>query len=429
MVIRKVKKYIEEWKLLADQQPVLVGLSGGADSVALLLILKELGYSLLAVHCNFRLRGEESEGDTFFCRELCRKYDTPLDVVWFDTREYAAEKGISIEMAARELRYRYFEKIREEKQVGEIAVAHHRDDNVETILMNLIRGTGIEGLTGIKPRNGRVVRPLLCLSRREIETFLNERGENYVTDSTNLSDEYTRNKIRLTILPELRRINPSVEESILRTASNLSDTSQLYHKGIEEGAKRVLTDRGISIPALMEEPSPRGLLYEIVSSLGFNSRQVEDIYHSISTQPGKEFFSSSYRIIRDRDYFLIQSLADMGEESPGFRLETEIVDHDELFLLNREKSVACLDADKILYPFKIRRWQPGDKFVPLGMKGKKRVSDYMTDRKFSLADKEKQYILQCGEDIAWLIGERTDDRYKVTEDTRRVMIIRMVYLQ
>ena len=248
--MQKVVQYIERHKLFSLDDKILVALSGGADSVALLRLLLSLGYTCEAAHCNFHLRGAESDRDEHFVRQLCLEHRVTLHTVHFNTEQEAKERHISIEMAARELRYAWFEKTREACSAAVIAVAHHQDDSVETLLLNLIRGTGINGLRGIRPRNGHIVRPLLCLDRKEIVGYLESIGQAYVTDSTNLQDEYTRNKIRLNLLPMMQEINPSVKESILKTAEHLDDAASIYNIGIEEAKLRVKTPEGISIGAL-----------------------------------------------------------------------------------------------------------------------------------------------------------------------------------
>ena len=273
----KVAQYINRKQLLQPTDKVLVALSGGADSVALLRLLQASGYDCEAAHCNFHLRGAESDRDEAFVRQLCVKQQVPLHTVHFDTARTAEERHISIEMAARELRYGWFEEIRQKINADAIAVAHHQDDSVETLLLNLIRGTGINGLRGIRPKNGHIVRPLLCLERKEIISYLNRIGQDYVTDSTNLQDEYTRNKIRLNLLPMMQEINPSVKESILNTAEHLDGASAIYKQGIDEGIKRVRTAEGICIERLMQELAPATLLFEILYPLGFNTAQIRDI--------------------------------------------------------------------------------------------------------------------------------------------------------
>lgn len=423
MITGKVKQYIEKEQLFAPHEKLLVALSGGADSVALLRVLLQLGYSCEAAHCNFHLRGAESDRDENFVRQLCLRLQVPLHVTHFDTTQVAAQRHISIEMAARELRYEWFEQTRHACGANLIAVAHHGDDSVETFLLNLIRGTGINGLRGIRARNGRIVRPLLCLSRTDITDYLHGIGQDYVTDSTNLHDEYTRNKIRLNILPLLQQINPSVKESILQTARHLDDTYYIYKKGIDEGRQRVYDGSRISIPLLLQEPSPATLLFELLAPLGFNHAQIDDIFTSLTGQSGKVFIAPEWKVVKDREYLLIENRQHTARPP---QLQTEEQDYYPGFPIPRDKNTACFDAGKIQHPLDLRLWRQGDTFVPFGMKGKKKVSDYLTDRKFSLVQKEQQWVLCCGNDIIWLVGERTDNRYRVDEHTRKILIVKLL---
>ncbi len=422
MEIRKVAQYIEQERLFDKRDKILVALSGGADSVALLRLLLSLEYTCEAAHCNFHLRGTESDRDEAFVRHLCKELQVNLHVIHFDTKKIAEERHISIEMAARELRYNWFEKLRKECHAAVIAVAHHQDDSVETFLLNLIRGTGINGLKGIRPQNGRIVRPLLCTDRKEIMGYLEHLQQGYVTDSTNLQDEYTRNKIRLNILPLMQEINPSVKESILTTTEHLNDTATIYKRGIEEGKLRVQNLKGIHIETLKQEPTPETLLFEILYPLGFNPTQVKDIYRSLDGQPGKSFTIPGWRVVKDRDYLLIEPYKPITQ--PILQIEEHPYTLD--FVIPRDKDIACFDAEKLLSPFLLRLWKQGDAFVPFGMKGRKKISDYLTDHKFSLLQKEQQWVLCCGEDIIWLVGERTDNRFRIDENTHRVIVIKVI---
>ena len=426
MIEQRVIRYIEKEQLFSQNSKILVALSGGAESVALLRILHSLGYECEAAHCNFHLRGKESDRDEMFVRQLCQQYNIPLHITDFDTTRYAEEKHISIEMAARELRYEWFEKKRIECHANRIAVAHHQDDSIETMLLNLIRGTGITGLLGIRPINGYIVRPLLCVSRKEIVCYLQSIGQEYVTDSTNLEDEYTRNKIRLHLLPLMQEINPAIKNSLITTGNHLNDVATIYNKSISEAKARVITSEGILISAILQEPSPETVLFEILHRLGFNPAQIKDIYHSLDGQSGKQFSSKEWKVIKDRDFLLLEKIRPERKDTPSFQLIREESEYTTDFQIPHEKEVACFDADKLSGTITIRRYQAGDTFIPFGMKGKKKVSDYLTDRKFSISQKERQWVLCCNEQIAWLIGERTDNRFRIDENTRRVVIYRMV---
>ncbi|MBQ8530762.1 MAG: tRNA lysidine(34) synthetase TilS [Parabacteroides sp.] len=430
-----VRAYIEKYQLLTENRPVLVGVSGGADSIALLTILVELGYSCIAAHCNFHLRGEESLRDERFTKEYVEKLQIPFVKIDFETEQYAAENHLSIEMAARELRYRWFEKQRIHWGAQAIAVAHHRDDNVETFLMNLIRGTGIRGLSGIQPKNGFVVRPMLAVSREEIQNWFAKRNLSYVTDSTNLSDAYTRNFIRLRILPLLEEVNPSVKKAIARTSEHLAATEAIYLQVIEEARKEVFdSENRLSIAALMKYPAPNAVLYELLKVYGFSRSVVEDIYSSLTKESGKVFFSSSFRLIKDRDYLLFSPL--VKEETQEYILngdEKEWIGPIELsfesvvittdFQIRKEKNIAYFDADKLTFPLTLRKWQEGDWFIPFGMKGRKKLSDYFSDRKFSRLEKEQTWLLCSGDTIIWIVGERSDNRFCLDKMTKRALVV------
>lgn len=429
MLHLQIEQYIEKEKLFGLKDKVLIALSGGADSVALLRILVYLGYSCQAAHCNFHLRGEEADRDEGFVRNLCAKFNIPCHVIHFQTKEYAAMHKISIEMAARELRYNWFETLRQELKADVVAVAHHKDDSVETMLLNLLRGTGINGLTGIRPKNNNIVRPLLCISREDIISYLDGLQQEYVTDSSNLQDEYVRNKIRLNLLPLMETINPSIKSTLFSTASHLSDTAIIYNKVIDEGKERVLTPEGISIEKLLQEASPRALLYEILYPLGFNSAQIEDIYLSLERQSGKKFVSDSWMVVRDRTHLLIKELHSLSAENETEKMpdiSEECFPYSPDFIIPRDKRIACFDADKVLSPVTLRKWKAGDRFVPFGMKGKKNVSDYLTDAKYSLIEKEQVYVACSGEQIIWLVGERTDNRFRIDENTKNVLLLRLI---
>ena len=423
-----VQRFIEEKDLFNLQDKVLVALSGGADSVALLRILLSLGYTCECAHCNFHLRGLESDRDESFVRQLCEEHSIPLHVTHFDTSAYAKEHHLSIEMAARELRYEWFEQIRKEIGASVIAVAHHRDDSVETFLLNLMRGAGINGLKGIPVKNGYIVRPLLSVSREGILDYLQSIKQDYVTDSTNLEDEYMRNKIRLNILPLMKEVNPSVMETIQETTFRLSEVANIYQQDRMEAIAHKVTFLSpemfrISLTDILEDVAPISLLHEVLSPKGFNASQIRDIYRSLSSsQSGKRFFTTEWEVLRDREYLWIQK---KGSSQLIPELIIEEIERTPSFVIPRDKHIACLDADKLNHPLTIRKWEKGDKFIPLGMNGKKKVSDYLTDKKFSLFQKENQYVVCSGEDIIWLVNERSDHRYRITDSTQRILLIQI----
>ncbi|HIX85922.1 MAG TPA: tRNA lysidine(34) synthetase TilS [Candidatus Parabacteroides intestinigallinarum] len=435
---RTVRSYIERNRLLSDddRRPVLVGLSGGADSVALLSVLVRLGYACVALHCDFHLRGEESERDAAFARTFAESLGVPFYQTDFDTVAYAREHHLSIEMAARALRYAWFEETRERLGAQAIAVAHHRDDSVETVVMNLIRGTGIRGLTGIRPRNGFVVRPLLCVSRADIVAWLENQGIRYVTDSTNLSDAYTRNFIRLNVLPLLERINPSVREAIARSAEHLSAVASVYAYEIARAREEVIVSEGcLSIEALCRFPAPEAILYELLKEYGFSRWVSAEVFDALRKESGKVFYSKTHRLLKDRAYlwivplereaektsFLLDPSREIYREPVGLTFRELPITPD--FQIEKNRRFAYFDADKLRFPLTLRKWREGDWFVPFGMKGRQKLSDYFSDHKFSRIEKEKAWLLCSGDAIIWLIGERADNRFRIDSGTKRVLAV------
>lgn len=423
----------------------LLALSGGADSVALLLMMKEAGYEVEAAHCNFHLRGEESQRDEQFVKALCERLGVKLHLAHFDTLEYASLHKISVEMAARELRYAYFERLREDIGAVDICVAHHLEDSVETVLINLLRGTGIQGLRGIQPRNGHIVRPLLHMSRKEIEDYLASRGQDYVTDSTNLVADVVRNKIRLEVMPLLRSINPSADECIMRTASHLAEASRLLDAAVEEARKRVgeLTPDGVTIRIadLEREPSPGYLLHDILSTYGFPPALSSVILANLHAPTGRTFDGGQFTAVIDRGRLLISrpiepmrpfKIPETGTYiiNNVYRLKVEKSEIPSGFQPSREPHMATLDADKVRFPLTVRHLAEGDRFTPFGMKGSKLLSDYLTDRHKNYFEKQAQLVVTDGEGrIVWLVGERTDDRFRITPDTQRVLTLIKTQMQ
>lgn len=432
-MVHRIGKYIVKNMLLSPGSKVLVALSGGADSVALLVVLMKLGYRCEAMHCNFHLRGEESNRDELFVTELCARHNVPLHTVHFDTTAYAKKQGISIEMAARELRYAAFEERRAKIGAEAIAVAHHRDDSAETLLLNLLRGTGIKGLCGIQPKNGYIVRPLLCVGRADIIDYLKWRNETFVTDSTNLTNDYTRNKIRLDIIPRLAEINPSVIESLAATANRLRETEQIYNKAIKEATSRVMSGNTINISALKKETAPQTLLHEILSPLGFNSTHVANISETIESEGCREVTNREWRIIKERDTLLIVPNEEQEEYILTLPAEGCIDTGRGTLLIEqlsfdgnipKESNRAMLDTSKLKKPLVIRSARKGDRFAPYGMRGTKLVSDYLTDRKKSIIDKRQQLVVTDATGaIVWLVGERPAAPYCVKNSTKEVVLL------
>ena len=427
---RRVKDFIDRNNLLDPNVLHLVGVSGGADSVALLLILKDLGYRVEAAHCNFRLRGDESDRDEDFVRNLCSEHDIPLHVIHFDTKEYAALHQVSIEMAARDLRYGYFRQLCQDIGAQTVCIAHHRDDAVETLLMNFLRGAGIHGLTGIRPKNGQVVRPLLCVSRKEILDFLDSIGQTYVTDSTNLVCDVLRNKLRLQVLPLLEEIAPGATPNIDKTANYLREAEKVYQAEIERELNDV-NDR-VQISWLLEQPSPSAFLHEWLSPLGFNSSQTEQILDSVNSGSGREFLSATHILVIDRSALIVEPISKPMKsmkipETGTFRYDESTTYKFEIaneVVISKSAETATLDADKVEFPLTIRTIENGDWFIPFGMNGRKLVSDYLTDQKFSILQKRRQLVLtDASGNIVWVIGSRTDNRYRVSDKTTKILRI------
>lgn len=441
---RRVQEFIGKHQLLADDARVLVALSGGADSVALLRILLSLGYRCHAVHCNFHLRGEESDRDERFVTALCHTLGVGCEVVHYDTLGYAAEHKVSVEMAARELRYWEFERLRQAHDLDAIAVAHHQDDAVETLLLNLIRGAGINGLTGMKVRNGHVVRPLLCLTRDEVIDYLNHLGQSYVTDSSNLTDMYARNKVRLQLLPLMEQINPAAKNNIMQAALHLGEAATLYNRVMTEANERIAAhcDEGIdiAIAPLLDTEVPRAHLHEILHPYGFNSAQVADIYHSLSSEAGRLFHTKGYTLLRDRtllqvrrkphtepDEEALHTLPHEGtlELPDGTLLTVSLMAPDASWQVPRRSDVLCLDASRITGPLTLRHPRQGDRFSPFGMRGSKLLSDLYTDLKLPHTEKAKQWVLCHGDDIVWAVGLRNSERYRLNRNAEKVICIEL----
>ena len=407
----KVERYINKHNLLNPNELYIVALSGGADSVALLLLLKEHGFNVHAAHCNFRLRGDESDRDEAFCVELCQKLGVELHRAHFDTREYAELHKVSIEMAARELRYKWFEQLRQDIGAAGICVAHHRDDSVETVLLNLVRGTGLRGLTGIQPRNGNILRPLLCVSRAEIETFLAKKGQKYVTDSTNWEADVQRNVVRLAVLPLLKRLNPAVAENIQRTAENLAEAQQVLNVAIAN----INSSNILNLSDLENYGSSEYLAFEWLKKYGFNGDQVRQI---LDAETGKIISSATgYDVLKDRGRLIVEPALQPFKPMRIPEEGTYNLDENKRFsvrkkpvYVSKEPHIVTLDAAKIQFPLTIRRGEGGDWMQPYGMKGRKLLSDLMTDLKMTVFEKHRQLVVVDNQGVVvWAVGLRVAD--------------------
>ena len=428
----KVERYIEKHKLLNTNELYIVALSGGADSVALLLLLKNAGFNVHAAHCNFRLRGAESDRDEVFCVELCHRLGVELHRVHFDTREYAELHKVSIEMSARELRYKWFEQLREDIGAAGICVAHHRDDSVENVILNMVRGTGVHGLVGIRPRNGYILRPLLCVSRDEIEGFLTSCGQKYITDSTNLEDEATRNKVRHHIIPELQQLNGKALENIRRMTERMAAVEELLDA--YKAQTIVRKENGIAIRKL--DVLNDYLLYELLADYGFNSAQASQICDSMRADSvGSVFSSADYDLLVDRECLLVEPHLEPMKPFVIPETGTYILDEKHkirvesgAFEVSKDPLVATLDASKVHFPLTVRRAEEGDWMVPFGMSGRKLLSDMMTDLKKSIFDKRKQIVVTDNQGvIIWAVGLRVSQNVAILSNDLLVPVLRLSF--
>ena len=425
----KVDSYIRKHNLLNSNDLYFVALSGGADSVALLLLLHEHGYKVHAAHCNFYLRGDESDRDEQFCVDLCNRLGIELHRVHFDTQTYAELHKVSIEMAARELRYKWFSQLCQDLGAAGVCVAHHRDDSVETVLLNLVRGTGLRGLTGIQPKHHTkgqtlcVIRPLLCVSRAEIEDFLTQRGQQYVTDSTNLEADVMRNKIRLQVLPMLRELNPAVAENIQRTTENLAEAQQVLDAIVSDYKNSNILD----LNELKKFGSSEYIIFEWLKNYGFNGNQVRQI---LDADCGGTVSSvSGYEVLKDRSRLIVEQT--MKPTKPVLVPEegTYILDDNNRLkvrkcavYISKDPHIATLDAAKVHFPLTVRTVEEGDSMVPYGMTGRKLLSDLMTDLKMNVFEKRRQLVVVDAQGvILWAVGLRTDQRVAVSDKTKEVL--------
>lgn len=435
---KTIQKYIKSNILFSPSDKIIVGVSGGADSVALLDVLLSLGYKCIVAHCNFHLRKEESIRDEIFVRELSQTYNCTFHKIDFQTKEYALEKKISIEMAARELRYDWFEEIRKKEKANCIAIAHHKDDIVETLLMNLTRGTGVNGLTGIKAKKGYIVRPMLCVCKKDVLNYLNEKGLSYMYDSSNGECDFTRNKFRNIIIPMFESINPSFKESIIETTQILNDVGKIYQEYLNKKIENIVQQKDettyISIENLKKEPIIKSLLFEILKNYGFNASQCYKIAQNLDSISGKKYATKDFVLIKDRDFLIINKKKEIQkhiytidenecETTSPLCLKLEKTSSKNIDYLTNNKNIAFFDLDKITFPLQMRKWHQGDYFYPLGMKNKKKLSDFFIDNKYTITEKKENWILCSNNQIIWIVGQRLDDRFKITAETKNILKI------
>ncbi|HOG24982.1 MAG TPA: tRNA lysidine(34) synthetase TilS [Bacteroidales bacterium] len=407
---------------------ILLAISGGVDSMVMAHLFiqwlgsgsgKPLQRKVAAAHMNFSLRQAESDGDQEFVEAWARRYDIPVYTKKVQTLDYASGKGLSTEMAARELRYQWFESLCLEHGFSFIAVAHNANDRAETMLLNLIRGTGLRGLCSMKEQNSKIIRPLLNVPRTGIVEYARENEIAYRTDSTNLETVYARNKIRHLVMPVLEQINPNVVQRMGKNADNLSQTQLLLDSLTLEKQAACATLRGFSIPCLARGGNVDFWLYQLLSPYGFNTSQIRGIAISMEGQSGKKFLSRSHILWIEREELVIRELAN---GLTLVKLGIEQVERTPDFVIPEDRGLAALDAGKLQFPLEVRKWKPGDRFMPLGMKGFKKISDFLVDQKVPASDKNDICVLCSGDDIAWVIGWRIDNRFRITDKTTTIMI-------
>ena len=431
-MVYKVSKFIDTHQLFDVNSKLLLAVSGGVDSIVLLHLLHSLQYNCVVAHCNFHLRGEESDSDADFVKKTAECLGLKFLKIDFETQKFASKEKISIEMAARNLRYDWFEKVRQQEGCDCIVVAHHNDDSIETFFLNLVRGTGIKGLSGIAPKNGFVVRPLLECSREEIINYAKNHSLSHCVDSTNKDNSYRRNFIRNKIMPLFDELNPSFRSMMLENMKRIANASDFIFNCISSYCNDLIIsvddETRISIDILQKQPSPSLVLYELLTPFGFNSRVIEQIFQHLSSESGKRFFSSSHQLIKDRSYLIVAPIKSTDEEIFLINEGDSVVESPLKItikkglvadcLIQKTNCVATLDLQKLSFPLKLRRWKNGDWFVPFGMKGRKKLSDFFADKKYSLLDKENCWLLVDSKDtIVWVVGERTDNRFRITEQT------------
>lgn len=451
LLIDDFNYYIEKEKLFQQQDVLLLAVSGGVDSVVLCELCKLSGYPFVIAHCNFKLRGKESDGDELFVRQLATHYQSDILVKSFDTAAFAEQQKISIQVAARELRYSWFNDIVTGKvslcntNIKEhpkyIVTAHHADDNIETVLMNFFKGTGISGMRGMLPKTGKLVRPLLFASKTQLHDFAASRQLTYREDSSNLSDKYSRNYIRHQVLPLVEKIYPGAAENITGNIERFRETESLYHEAINQYKKRLLDCRNnevyIPVRKLFNTSPLPTILHEITKAYGFTSGQINDLLRLLHSDSGKYVLSASHRILKNRNWLIISPIAENTQQIRVIEDGTDIIYFENGSLTLKEKnlsaavekisaavSTATLDLKHIRFPLLLRKWQAGDYFYPLGMTKKKKLSRFFIDKKLSLADKEKVWVLEMNKKIIWVINHRIDDRFKVTENTKVILQIK-----
>ncbi|HZY80038.1 MAG TPA: tRNA lysidine(34) synthetase TilS [Cyclobacteriaceae bacterium] len=430
----RFQKFIGKHDLCSRTQRVFVAVSGGIDSMVLLDLFVQSGYNITCAHVNFGLRGEESDEDERFVRDRCNHLGIPFLSKPVATKNYATGKGISIQMAARELRYQWFSELLNDSEGSVLATAHHINDSGETMLLNLIRGTGIDGLTGIPIKKDGIIRPLAFATRSEIDQYAAAHLITWREDESNLDDHYQRNFLRHRVMGLLKQLNPSLDDTLSRNSTRMGGERELIERSLAElkedfvvdGDGTIRIDKSIFDGFIHKS----GVLLRMIEPFGFNFATAESIVAAMNGQPGKSFFSTTHQLVVDRKYLIISALNELGETeiSQGSKQvslgnQTLQINESTNVEIPKDHSIASLDLKKITFPLTWRKWKEGDSFQPLGMKGRKKVSDFLIDEKISLTGKQTTTVLISGGEIIWVVGMRIDDRYKITPATNNVLVI------
>ncbi len=433
-LLQKFQAHIQQDFSFLKDKKILLAISGGVDSVVLADLFYKSDFNFAFAHCNFRLRGSESDKDEIFVKEIAKKMGIACFVIHFDTKKYAEDNNISIQMAARDLRYNWFEEISIKNKFDYIATAHHADDNLETFLINLTRGTGLDGLTGIPNINNNIVRPLLPFSRNEIENYAKINNLNWREDSSNSEIKYLRNKLRHDVIPTLKELNPALLSSFSQTIDHLKGARQIIDDRIEDIQKDIVENKEeiirFDIQKLKKLKNLRAYLFELLKNYGFT--EWNDITDLISSQSGKQVFSKTHRLLKDRDFLILSRGKEEAirlynneiENNQELKIKTEEIKKKDLGdFKNSDKNNIYVDKDLLKLPLHVRRWKNGDYFYPIGMKGRKKLSKYFKDEKLSLIEKENIWLLCSNNDIIWVVGKRADERFKITDKTKKILKI------
>ncbi len=465
-LLEKFQQYIKHKNLFQPKDKLLLAVSGGVDSVVLCELCKQAGYDFTIAHCNFQLRGDESERDEAFVKELGKKYDVEVQVKKFDTQTFATENKLSIQVAARELRYNWFAELTGNMQYakgdGQLAIgnmqnakeietsepdcqlpianflitAHHANDNIETLLMNFFKGTGINGLHGILPKQGNIIRPLLFAKKEDIAAFAKANNLNFVEDSSNASDKYTRNYFRNQLIPDLQKVFPQVQDNLLNNIERFREIETLYQQSVHLAKKKLLEQKGneIHIPVLKLQKTEalHTILYEIVKDYGFTAHQTNEVVDLLKSETGKYISSATHRIIKNRNWLIIAPNKTIEAQNIFIEKNDIKVDFQQGSIniellpttnhqLQTSNQIAQVNASEIKFPLLLRKCKPGDYFYPLGMQKKKKLSRFLIDQKLSLTQKEKTWVIEMDKKIIWVVGLRIDDRFKITDSAKNIL--------